>query len=220
MRPSFGAASIRIRRTEYTALGSGPSLCLNTLRSIYHLVLLASPLVALVSCGPSASLMPRPTPRRAEAVLYQWYDDGGPGRVAININLRKQMASYTRGGRDIGWSYVATGKEGYGTRAGRYSITEKIVDKYSNKYGWIEDEFGNVVDDDASPGDSVPAGCHYVAAPMPYWMRLTSYGIGMHAGIIPQPGEPASHGCIRLPKPFAPQLFEVVQVGTPVTITY
>jgi len=159
-------------------------------------------------------------PRRAEAVLYQWYDDGGPGRVAININLRKQVATYTRGGRDIGWSYVATGKEGYGTRGGRYSITEKIVDKYSNKYGWIEDEYGNVVDDDASPGDSVPAGCRYVAAPMPYWMRLTSRGVGMHAGIIPQPGEPASHGCIRLPKPFAPQLFDVVQVGTPVTITY
>jgi len=153
-------------------------------------------------------------------VLYQWHDDGGPGKVAIKINLRTQMASYTRGGRDIGWSYVATGKEGHGTRAGRYSITEKIVDKYSNKYGWIEDEFGNVVDDDASPGDPVPAGCRYVAAPMPYWMRLTSQGVGMHAGIIPQPGEPASHGCIRLPKPFAPQLFEVVQVGTPVTITY
>lgn len=194
--------------------------CLNTLRTIYRLVLFVSPLAALVSCGPGGHLMPRPTPRRAEAVLYQWHDDGGPGRVAININLRTQMASYTRGGRDIGWSYVATGKEGHGTSAGRYSISEKIVDKYSTKYGWIEDEFGNVVDDDASPGDPVSPGCHYVAAPMPYWMRLTSQGIGMHAGIIPQPGEPASHGCIRLPKPFAPQLFEVVQVGTPVTITY
>jgi len=193
---------------------------LNTLRSIRHLALLVLSSAAFVSCGPTGSLMPHPTPRRAEAVLYQWHDDGGPGKVAIKINLRTQMATYTRGGRDIGWSYVATGKEGYGTAAGRYSITEKIVDKYSNKYGWIEDEYGNVVDDDASPGDRVPSGCRYVAAPMPYWMRLTSYGVGMHAGIIPQPGEPASHGCIRLPKPFAPQLFEVVQVGTPVTITY
>ena len=194
--------------------------CLNTLRSIYRLALLVSPLALLVSCGPSASLMPHSGPRRAEAVLYQWHDDGGPGRVAIHINLSTQIASYTRGGRDIGWSYVATGKEGHGTSAGRYSITEKIVDKHSTKYGWIEDGAGNVVDDDASPGDPVSPGCHYVAAPMPYWMRLTSQGIGMHGGIIPQPGEPASHGCIRLPKPFAPQLFEVVQVGTPVTITY
>ena len=56
-------------------------------------------------------------------------------------------------------------------------------------------------------------------APMPYWMRLTSYGIGMHAGVIPKPGEAASHGCIRLPKDLAPRVFDVVKVGTPVTIT-
>jgi lipoprotein-anchoring transpeptidase ErfK/SrfK len=77
-----------------------------------------------------------------------------------------------------------------------------------------------MVDEDAKPGDHIPAGCRYVAAPMPHWMRLTSYGIGMHGGIIPQPGEPASHGCIRLPKDFAPVLFDAVKVGTPVKIHY
>jgi hypothetical protein len=59
----------------------------------------------------------------------------------------------------------------------------------------------------------------YVPAPMPYWMRLTSYGIGMHGGIIPEPGAPASHGCIRLPKDFVSTLYEVVDVGTSVVIT-
>lgn len=54
---------------------------------------------------------------------------------------------------------------------------------------------------------------------MPYWMRLTSYGVGMHAGDIPDPGLPASHGCIRLPKEMAQKLFEVVSVGTNVTIS-
>ena len=54
---------------------------------------------------------------------------------------------------------------------------------------------------------------------MPFWMRLTGYGIGMHAGIIPEPGQPASHGCIRLPHNIAPLLFHAVKVGTPVTIT-
>ena len=51
-------------------------------------------------------------------------------------------------------------------------------------------------------------------------MRLTSYGIGRHGGLIPQPGEPASHGCIRLPHEFVPVLFDNVRVGTPVRITY
>lgn len=161
-----------------------------------------------------------PITHRAERVLYEWHDDGGPGEIAIRIDLTEQRAFYTRGKRPIGWSYVATGKEGHGTPAGRYSITEKIEDKYSNAYGWIEDDYGNVVNGDAKPSTKVPPGCHYVAAPMPYWMRLTSYGIGMHAGIIPQPGEPASHGCIRLPKELAPILFDEVRVGTPVTITY
>jgi L,D-transpeptidase catalytic domain len=65
----------------------------------------------------------------------------------------------------------------------------------------------------------VPAGCHFVGAKMPYWMRITGGGIGLHAGDIPEPGQTASHGCIRLPRDFAGTLYEVVDVGTRVTIT-
>lgn len=156
---------------------------------------------------------------RPQKILHGWHDDGGPGKVSILISLPDQIAEIKRGGRDIGWCYVATGKEGHDTRAGNYTITEKIEDKHSNRYGWIEDEFGNVVDGDAKPSDKVPEGMLYVPAPMPYWMRLTSYGIGMHGGLIPEPGKPASHGCIRMPKEFVPLLYDAVEVGTPVTIT-
>lgn len=168
------------------------------------------------SCG----MFEHPTTvSRTERKLFDWQDDGGSGKVSIRISLPDQIAEIERGGRPIGWCYVATGKEGHGTKAGSYKITEKIVDKYSNRYGWIEDEFGNVVDGDAKPSDSVPEGMEYVPAPMPYWMRLTSYGIGMHGGFIPEPGKPASHGCIRLPKAFVPLLFDSVEVGAQVTIT-
>lgn len=175
----------------------------------------ALPLIS-VSCTPSKP--PGPAPKAAR-VLHQWYDDGGPGKVTIRISLADQIADFKRGNRDIGWCYVATGKEGHNTRPGRYSITEKIADKYSNRYGWIEDDLGNVTDGDAKPTDRVPAGQRYVPAPMPYWMRLTSYGVGMHGGIIPEPGQPASHGCIRVPKEFVPILFDAVEVGTPVLIS-
>jgi hypothetical protein len=170
----------------------------------------------LSSCGVGGA---KPVPPPPEPVLYGWHDDGGPGKVTVRISLPDQIAEYHRGGQPIGWSYVATGKEGHGTRAGTYRIMEKIEDKYSNKYGWIEDEFGNVVDGDAKVGDRVPKGMRYVPAPMPFWMRLTSYGIGMHGGLIPEPGKPASHGCIRMPKDFVPLVYDVVDVGTPVTIT-
>ena len=152
--------------------------------------------------------------------MYQWYDDGGPGKVSVSIDLSEQVATVKRGDREVGWSYVATGKEGRATTPGSYNITEKIVDKHSNRYGWIENEYGEVTDDDASPGDPLQAGERYVPAPMPYWMRLTNYGIGMHVGNIPSPGEPASHGCIRMPEEFVPTLFGKVDVGTPVKITY
>jgi lipoprotein-anchoring transpeptidase ErfK/SrfK len=125
----------------------------------------------------------------------------------------------TRGGREIGWCYVATGREGFGTKPGTYKISEKVVDKYSNRYGWFENEWGEIVQESARYSDPVPTGLKYVAAPMPYWMRLTSYGIGLHAGPIPRPGVPVSHGCIRLPAEFAPMLYEVVKTGTVVTIT-
>lgn len=183
---------------------------------------LFAPLLALASLGCATDgretqIAEKETP---EHRIYRWDDDGGSGRVKVRINLTTQRAYFTRGGRPIGWSYVATGKEGRDTPAGTFHITEKIVDKYSNRYGWIENAYGHTIDDDASPGDPVPSGARYVAAPMPYWMRLTSYGIGMHAGIIPRPGTPASHGCIRLPKPLAPLLFNAVDIGTPVVIEY
>ncbi len=186
--------------------------------SITHLtgLLCLASVIFTTSCSPIDGPVTRPRPERK---LYGWNDLGGSGKVTIRISLTDQIAEIKRGSENIGWCYVATGKEGHDTRPGNYKITEKIVDKYSNAYGWIEDEFGNVTDGDAKPSDKVPPGMTYVPAPMPYWMRLTSYGIGMHGGIIPQPGEPASHGCIRIPKKFVPILFEAVNVGTPVVIT-
>lgn len=166
-----------------------------------------------VSSGSSQA--PEPIP---EPILYQWYDDNGPGQVAVRIKLSTQKASFTRGGRDIGWSYVATGTAGHRTPSGTFTISEMVVDKHSNRYGAMVDEFGTIVDGDAKSSDRVPPGLRYVAAPMPYWMRLTSYGIGMHAGPIPNPGSTASHGCIRLPRDFAPILYGAVKSGTPVTI--
>lgn len=177
-------------------------------------LLLAGCIVFGTSCG---LLTPAPTPR-AKPVLFDWQDDGGPGEVSVEINLSTQIAVFRRGERRIGWSFVSTGKEGHATAAGQYAIMEKMPLKVSNRYGWIADELGNVTVGDAQPSTPVPPGNHYTGAPMHHWMRITSYGVGLHAGEIPKPGEAASHGCIRLPRAFAPILYEVTQVGTPVEI--
>jgi hypothetical protein len=179
----------------------------------HSLLLVLLPLL-VTSCG----LFPAAEPKKAKTVLYQWHDDGGPGAVNVEIDLSKQIATYRRADRVIGWSFVSTGKEGHSTAPGSYTITEKLPVKVSNRYGWISDAAGNVTEGDANPSTPVPPGQTYRGAPMHCWMRITSYGVGLHAGEIPLPGEAASHGCIRLPKSFVQRLYEVAEIGTPVKI--
>jgi lipoprotein-anchoring transpeptidase ErfK/SrfK len=157
-------------------------------------------------------------PPPAKQTLFEWADDGGPGELAVTLDLTRQIATYERGGRPLGWSFICSGKPGHLTPLGNFTITEKMDLKLSSHYGWLQDASGNVTNGDATPATPVPAGEFYVPAPMPHWMRLTAYGVGMHGGLIPQPGQTASHGCVRLPMDFAPKLYEAVKVGTPVKI--
>jgi hypothetical protein len=99
-------------------------------------------------------------------------------------------------------------------------VLEKLTKKRSNLYGKIYNANGRVVNSDAKLGrDPIPPGGRFVGASMPYFMRLTYDGVGMHAGPIPRPGFRASHGCIRMPRKMAPIVFAHVPIGTPVTIT-
>lgn len=183
-------------------------------------------LSAAILCGMSmsscsVSLPTRPIAEQKKAPeLYKWWGDEMTGTPAVKISLNEQKAHIYRGGEEAGWTMLATGKPSHPTPTGSFTVMEKIQDKVSNTYGYIQDSEGNVVNGDAKAGVTpVPAGCRYVGASMPFWMRLTSFGVGMHAGEIPDPGLPASHGCIRLPKEMAQKLFEVVSVGTSVTIS-
>ena len=179
---------------------------------------LSRTLLPLIAILPSCSLFPPKEPPRANQVLHDWRDDGGPGELSVEIDLASQLATYKRGDRPIGWSFVSTGKEGHSTKPGSYTVMEKMDLKHSNRYGWIADAAGKVTNGDAKPTTPVPEGQFYHPAPMHYWMRITSYGVGLHAGEIPVPGEAASHGCIRLPRDFVPKLSEAVKVGTPVKV--
>ncbi len=152
------------------------------------------------------------------------YWDGmsyGGGAPSITINLTEQRAYFFQGNQLAGVALVATGKEGFGTPAGTFKIMEKIVDKRSNLYGYMYDASGTVVNYDADVRkDKVPPGGRFEGASMPYWMRLTSGGVGMHQGPIPVPGSPASHGCIRISKEVIEDFFAAAHVGMPVRIVY
>ena len=189
------------------------STLIKSLRIIRCLACTLFPLLA-VSC----ELMKPAPPKKAEIVMYEWEDTGAGEPLKIRIDLKKQKAEYLRGERQIGWSLVSTGREGHATPPGHYKITEKMPLKVSNRYGWIADAEGKVAVPSAKPSTPVPPGHEYRGAEMHHWMRITTYGIGLHAGEIAKPGTPLSHGCIRLPKDFVAKLYEVAQVGTPVQI--
>lgn len=112
---------------------------------------------------------------------------------------------------------VATGKSSHPTPPGSYKILEKKKDHASNLYGRIVSSTGETIDSDADTRtDTVPEGGSFVGASMPYWMRMTPTGVGMHVGYVP--GRPASHGCIRLKRDVAIELFSILELGSPVTV--
>ncbi len=150
-----------------------------------------------------------------------WSDRGSNAPLRITIKLSDQTAYFYRGGEKVGQSRVATGKQGHSTPLGSFTISEKVVDKRSTLYGRIYDAKGYLKIADADTRrHTVPEGGKFVGCPMPYWMRLTGSGIGMHVGPIPNPGAPASHGCIRMPREMAQSLFDKAPVGTKVTIVH
>jgi lipoprotein-anchoring transpeptidase ErfK/SrfK len=140
-----------------------------------------------------------------------------PDNSHVIISLSKQRA-YVMVGSDIYIDTpVSTGKRAGMTPTGKFSVMEKDLNHKSSVYGDFVDGKGRTVRSGVSTKvDSAPSGTRYVGAPMKYFCRLTSNGVGMHIGILP--GYPASHGCVRLPAAIAPLIYEKVKVGTPVTI--
>lgn len=162
--------------------------------------------------------IPSPQEKAKSGKLYEWNGDGR--RVSrIVVNTDEQKARFYDGDEQIGWTTVASGVSKFPTPTGHFEVVEKVANKRSNLYGKIYGAGGKVVRSDAKAGrDPIPAGARFEGAKMPYFLRLTNDGIGLHAGPIPRPGRPASHGCIRMPSKLAPVLFEHVDLGVKVSI--
>jgi hypothetical protein len=111
------------------------------------------------------------------------------GPVVIVVSLPGQLAYVYRNGVRIAVANVSTGRPGFDTPAGIYSILQKHREHFSNRYD---------------------------NAPMPFMQRLSWDGVALHAGNVP--GYPASHGCIRLPYAFAEKLFGLTTQGMTVVV--
>ena len=126
-------------------------------------------------------------------------DDGAKLKKRIEVDLAKQELKYYLGPVQLGTFRVSTGKKSTPTPKGTYVIKNKALRPLSISY-------------------------HVY---MPYWMGLSSPGIGIHDlpewGVnkkepVSTLGTPASHGCIRLASAPAKKMYEWAEVGTEVKI--
>jgi lipoprotein-anchoring transpeptidase ErfK/SrfK len=120
---------------------------------------------------------------------YLWRDVDAVGEPRVVISLSDQLAYLYRGDTLVAVSTISSGKAEKPTPLGIFNILEKKPMHRSRKYE---------------------------NAPMPFMQRIDEYGIALHAGH--NPGEPASHGCVRLPAPFAAKLYKATNIGTTVLI--
>jgi lipoprotein-anchoring transpeptidase ErfK/SrfK len=138
------------------------------------------------------------------------------GRPSIVVSLRAQEAYLYRAGHRTASSRISSGREGYRTPVGRFQVTRKDEDHHSSVYGDYVDDSGRVVKANVDNRRySKPPHSHFVGAPMPYFIEF-SPGYGLHQGYLP--GEPASHGCIRMPYWKARQFYSAAHLGTVVVI--
>lgn len=116
-------------------------------------------------------------------------DDSAP--LQIFVSKDTQTLVVYDGDQVVTTSNVSTGKRGHTTPSGIFSVIEKKKTHFSNLY------------DDA---------------PMPWMQRITWSGVALHESHS-VPSYPASHGCVRMPKAFAKELFSMTKRGYHVVIS-
>src|SRR6185312_5818920 len=155
--------------------------CLRRFRALTTIVTLVTLGMGLTIDSAGAGRA-RPSSNSSQSTI-----SGAPVVAIVSINTQRVSLFDAYGG--VVRARVSTGRTGYETPVGIYSVLNKEEEHYSNVY------------DDAS---------------MPFMQRITWSGLALHAGLLP--GYPASHGCVRMPFEFAQRLFDLTKIGMRVIV--
>ena len=112
----------------------------------------------------------------------------GGQATRVDVDISDQLAYVVRNDKLLSVLSIASGMPGYETPKGRYAVYRKEVRSWSRPYH--------------------------------IWMPWASYfngGIALHENAAVY-GYPASHGCVRVPPPFAEWLYGVADMGTQVRV--
>jgi L,D-transpeptidase-like protein/putative peptidoglycan binding protein len=125
----------------------------------------------------------------------------------IFINLSNFSLVLDRPGKDQKRWMIASGSYDHPTPTGEYVIYEKVIDPtwLPPKSDWAKDA------KPIPPGPSNPLGTR--------WLGFDWGGVGIHGTNAPWSiGSASSHGCMRMVTGQVEELFELVEVGTPVVV--
>lgn len=107
----------------------------------------------------------------------------------IEVSLRRQLAFFVARNKVVRTVAVSTGRRGYATPSGSFSVYRR------ERLSW--------------------------SVPYRIWLPWAAYfhrrGIAFHRARHVPP-YPASHGCVRVPTPFAREVYSFAQLGTPVAV--
>jgi lipoprotein-anchoring transpeptidase ErfK/SrfK len=117
-----------------------------------------------------------------------WISEDASAHLSVKVNLRSQMAYVYSGNTLVAASSVSSGRDGFGTSMGHFTILGKELNHHSKHYD----------------------------ADMPFTMWFNTSGEALHVGRVP--GFRSSHGCVHLPADFAAKLYAKLKVGDSVTI--
>lgn len=159
-------------------------------------VLTAFTLGLAVPAGPGVSAGPPPV--RPEEV----------SKLVINIPSRT-LWIYA-GDRIVHYYPVGLGRPGFMTPLGKFAVIRKIIDP-----GW-EHPYKAEGAVRIAPGENNPLGSRWIG-----FHQYKGGEYGLHGTDNPgSVGRFSSHGCVRMKTPHIEALFELVDIGTPVEVTY
>ena len=140
------------------------------------------------------------------------YKPKNPANVRVKVSLQNRMVYVMEGSKPLLVTATAIGLPEKPTPKGSFSVIEKIESKRSGSYGFWSNG-SNIIA--GTSGQCPGAGYRYVGYPMEYWVGFAP-GYGFHVGSVWP--VPRTHGCLRIHQHAARELYELVRIGTPVSI--
>lgn len=153
---------------------------------------LAVALMLGLGCAPTmarSKIKYRPEHHGTERVSKEPFGDIPKGPLQIFVSIDQQKLHLYSDGVHVADTSVATGVPRLPTPLGVFSVIQKQIFHRSNLYS---------------------------DAPMPFMQRITWSGVALHEG--ENIGHRASHGCIRMPREFAIQLYGLTKIGARVIV--